>query len=206
MRTLTSGGLYHIYNHANGFEDLFREPRNYEYFLEKYRFYISPIAETLCYCLLPNHFHFCIRLKEEEEVVNMKKFKLYKNNLRGLKDLGGLVSAFYSQQFSNFFNSYAKSFNLAYGRMGSLFMSNFRRKLVESDSYLITLVLYIHVNPIHHRMSDDIYEWPYSSFHEYCEEAFDIVDWKWAKEVFPSRREMIRLHLEKELSLLTLEV
>ena len=39
-------GVYHIYNRANGAEDLFREEKNYAYFLEKYFSYISPIAET----------------------------------------------------------------------------------------------------------------------------------------------------------------
>ncbi len=59
---------YHIYNHANGFENIFNEERNYRFFLEKYQFYISPIADTLAYCLMPNHFHFLIKIKSEEEL------------------------------------------------------------------------------------------------------------------------------------------
>jgi len=59
---------YHIYNHANGFENIFKEEQNYCFFLEKYQFYISPIADTLAYCLMPNHFHFLIRVKGVEEL------------------------------------------------------------------------------------------------------------------------------------------
>ncbi len=60
---------YHIYNHANGDENLFREQKNYEYFLEKYKQHISPIAETIAWCLMPNHFHLLVKIKTEEEIV-----------------------------------------------------------------------------------------------------------------------------------------
>ena len=54
---------YHIYNRANGSEKLFLNEGNYLYFLQKYNFYISPIADTFAYCLMPNHFHFLVRVK-----------------------------------------------------------------------------------------------------------------------------------------------
>src|SRR5690554_7732864 len=60
---------YHIYNHANGDENLFREQKNYEYFLEKYKQHINPIAETIAWCLMPNHFHLLVKMKTEEEIV-----------------------------------------------------------------------------------------------------------------------------------------
>ena len=47
MQSLIPNTTYHIFNHANGFENIFREKENYRYFLEKYRLYISPIAELL---------------------------------------------------------------------------------------------------------------------------------------------------------------
>lgn len=37
----------HVYNHANGDDDLFGEVDNYRFFLEKYTKYILPIADTL---------------------------------------------------------------------------------------------------------------------------------------------------------------
>src|SRR5690606_17973301 len=60
---------YHIYNHANGNENLFREQKNYEYFLEKYKQHISTIAQTIAWCLMPNHFHLLVKIKTEEEIV-----------------------------------------------------------------------------------------------------------------------------------------
>jgi putative transposase len=59
---------YHIYNRANGSEKIFVEKDNYRFFMDKYRQHISPIADTYCYCLMPNHFHFLIKIKTEAEV------------------------------------------------------------------------------------------------------------------------------------------
>ncbi|MAX79395.1 MAG: hypothetical protein CL843_04365 [Crocinitomicaceae bacterium] len=42
-------GMYHIYNRANGHEQLFLHAENYRFFLEKYQHYISPIAQTRFY-------------------------------------------------------------------------------------------------------------------------------------------------------------
>jgi putative transposase len=55
--------IYHVYNRTNNKELLFRSTDNYFYFLKQFDFYISPIAETFAWNLLPNHFHFLIRVK-----------------------------------------------------------------------------------------------------------------------------------------------
>jgi len=55
---LDFGNYYHIYNHANGDIQLFRNEENYRYFLSRYEKYVHPLVDTLSYCLLPNHFHF----------------------------------------------------------------------------------------------------------------------------------------------------
>ena len=69
MEILEPDHFYHIYNHANGIENLFRTEDNYHYFLKKYHQHISPIAETWAYCLMPNHFHFLVRIKEEKDLI-----------------------------------------------------------------------------------------------------------------------------------------
>ena len=66
---LLPGRMYHLYNHANGEESLFREDDNYRYFLHKYVEHISPIAETYAYCLMPNHFHFFVRIVDKEVIM-----------------------------------------------------------------------------------------------------------------------------------------
>src|SRR5450830_1623896 len=66
--TLKYGQFYHIYNRGIDSCDLFREPDNYEHFLGLYDKYISPVAETFAWVLMPNHFHLLVRVKEEMEI------------------------------------------------------------------------------------------------------------------------------------------
>lgn len=66
MEKLQPNRSYHIFNHANGFENIFTEDENYRFFLDKYNQYILPIAETYAYCLLPNHFHLVVRIRRRE--------------------------------------------------------------------------------------------------------------------------------------------
>ena len=167
---------YHIYNHANGFENLFKDQENYRYFLQQWEKYISPIAETYVYCLMPNHLHFLIKIKDEVEVLNLGGFQ----NLQGLEgseNLQGLegsenrqgledkTSKIISKKFSNLFNSYTKAFNKRYNRMGSLFMPNFKRKEIDNEKYLLNLIYYIHRNPVHHKFCKDFRDWKHSSYH-----------------------------------------
>ena len=37
--------IYHVYNHGNGDDLIFREGDNYRFFLERFRVYITPIAD-----------------------------------------------------------------------------------------------------------------------------------------------------------------
>jgi len=61
---LLSGNQYHIYNRGINSCNLFNETSNYEHFLELYEKYISPVANTYAWVLMPNHFHFLVRIKE----------------------------------------------------------------------------------------------------------------------------------------------
>ncbi|WP_435352742.1 transposase [Emticicia sp. SJ17W-69] len=152
---------YHIYNHAVGNENLFRKKDNYTYFLQKYTQYIHPIAQTFAYCLMPNHFHFLIKIRSIDEIIEHYK------TLKGKKEnekVGFNVADLNMQQFSNFFNAYAKAYNTVFDRKGSLFVDKVRRKLVYDEQYLSTLIAYIHKNPIHHRFCKNINDWNFSSY------------------------------------------
>ena len=177
------GKIYHLYTHANGSENFFRTEENYRYFLERYQHFIPLVADTLAYCLMPNHFHFLVRIKTEAELINSFKNKInpYLTGLDSVdkKDLSGMVI----RQFSHLFNAYTKAYNKVYKRRGSLFTRAFRRKEITSDSYLTTIIHYIHANPVHHGFDKSLIHWPWSSYHElandtstWLDRAF-VVDW-----------------------------
>lgn len=178
---LQANTYYHVFNHANGFEDLFFEDRNYDFFLRKYRKFINPIADTPVWCLMPNHFHVLIRIKSEEHLLSVfKRFKSYQE----------LVEAkVLSKAFANFFSCYSQSMNKIYKRRGSMFVKSFKRKEIDCPAYLRTIILYIHLNPVKHRYRKTPTAWTWSSIHSFKEKEKPLM-----LEVFGSLKGCEKAH------------
>lgn len=145
IQALERGYYYHIYNRGINSMTLFDTKENYEYFLRLYATHIDPIAETFAWCLMKNHFHFLLRIKEISE------FKTEKVILP-------------SQSFSNLFNAYTKAYNKRSKRHGALFERPFRRKQISNTTYLQNVIAYIHNNPIHHNICNHPIQYPWSSY------------------------------------------
>jgi len=152
-----SENFYHIYSHAVGSDNLFKEDSNYDFFLSRFSKYINPVADTFAYCLMPNHFHFLIRLKNENEINTV---------MQTVKSSGKKLNyeKFVSKQFSNLFSSYTQSYNKQQNRKGNLFQKPFKRKHIRKDKYILNLIRYIHNNPVHHKFTDNFRSWKYSSY------------------------------------------
>ena len=155
---LEPSSYYHVYNRAVGKDKLFYSEANYLYFLRKYQEYISPIAETFVYCLMPNHFHFLILVKTESEIQKILAIenKLITKNRQ--------TNLYVSKQFSNLFNGYSQAINKQQSRHGSLFSRPFKRKQIDSIEYLRNVALYIHSNPVNHGYMQHAKEWKFSSY------------------------------------------
>ncbi len=186
LEPLLPDTVFHIYNHANGSENLFRNDENYRYFLRKYADYIYPLADTYAYCLLPNHFHLMVRIRSEDVLFEYLKGK----DLRGFENLGGLVS----KQFSNFFNAYSKAYNEMYDRKGSLFMHRFKRKPVQDETYFTRLIAYIHLNPVKHGFCCNLLDWKHSSIHAYCLEKPTKINRMYLQEWFGNKQALLDFH------------
>jgi putative transposase len=149
--------FYHVLNRGVNGEQIFKQERNYAYFLEKYAYYIEPIAQTYAYVLMGNHFHFMIRTKTEAAV----------RAEMGNKYVDWTVQKIFSNQFAKFFNGYVQAINNQENRTGTLLEEPFRRIPVETDSYLLHLVYYIHFNPQKHRFIIHFKNYPHSSYHAF---------------------------------------
>ncbi|RNI33139.1 hypothetical protein EFA69_01590 [Rufibacter immobilis] len=152
-KALEPGKFYHLYTSGNNGETVFVTQENYFYFLQLYRKYVAPFVNTFCYCMLPNHVHFLVQVKEEQYL-----FKPSEMNQE-------LLPVTVQRQLSHLLNAFTKAMNTRYGRSDSLFQKRFRRKEVTSEAYFTRLVFYIHFNPQHHGLIPDFKEWPYSSYH-----------------------------------------
>jgi REP element-mobilizing transposase RayT len=146
---LEPGCIYHIYNHAVGNDKLFLSEDNYDFFLRRYQYFIPAVAETYAYCLMSNHLHLLVEIKREIQLPKNSNYT---------------VGKFISKQFSNLFSSYSQAFNKQQNRMGNLFISNFKRKRIDSDEFLTSAIKYIHNNPVNHGFATSPSKWNFSSY------------------------------------------
>ena len=168
--TIEHGMFYHIYNRGINAENLFREKENYLYFLKLYDKYVAPVADTFAWVLMPNHFHFLVRIKEKDEMI------IDSNN-------PDRVDKNPSKYFSDLFNSYTQSINKKFNRHGNLFERPFKRIHIVDEIYCKNLVIYIHNNPIKHGFVDKITDYDWTSFKSILSDKHtkiqrvQVIDW-----------------------------
>jgi len=199
---------YHSYNRGVNGENIFIEERNYDLFLNLFEKHITPVCDLFSYCMLRNHFHVSVRTKSEEEILETRKtLRVSSVNNRQAKhgnlasqDEGQsrkpLGSKFISDQFSNFFNAYAKTINKAYGRTGSLFQHPFGRVPITSDRQFWNVIAYIHQNPQKHKFVEDFRDWKYSSYGIIMSDVKTSVNRSEVLRWFGNKEEYLSLHNE----------
>ena len=181
IEQLEAENIYHIFNRGINGEDIFKEKRNYYYFLDKYKEYCSDILETYAYSLLKNHFHLIVKVKDNVIVTR--------------KDGKGEIELNASTQLSHFLNCYAQSYNNAYGRHGKLFEEPFKRKHVNSDSYFTSLITYVHWNPQQHQFVNDFRDWEFTSWHAILGDNETFVAREKVLEWYGSKKHFIDVHM-----------
>ncbi|MCH2448847.1 MAG: hypothetical protein MK198_01750 [Gracilimonas sp.] len=173
-----SGHTYHVYNQGNNRENIFFDKENYLYFIEKMKHHLTPHADILAWCLMPNHFHWLIKVKE-----SYPSLPKLENKQKIIDPLNRSIGSLQS--------SYTQAINKKHERSGSLFRTRTKAKSLtenerDADNYGVNCFFYIHQNPIRaglvHRMED----WKFSSFRDYAglregrlcnkELAFDLFD------------------------------
>lgn len=142
--------LYHIYNRSINKEVLFRSHDDYLKFLGMVRTHLHERVEILCWCLMPNHFHFLVNTTSKS--VEMKK-------------VGGLQLQLLQYGIKNLLSSYSKSYNHLYKRTGNLFQQKTKAKEVNSDGR--NVFHYIHQNPWKAKLVNKQEDWEYSSLKDY---------------------------------------
>ena len=156
---LEKNKLFHIYNQGNNREKIFYDERNYDYFLFKLKRYVHPYADILAWCLMPNHFHLMVYVRETEiYILNDEISK--KQKIRSLNESIGIL-----------LRTYTRAINKQENRTGSLFTQNTKAKVVtdwrSNMNYGEICFNYIHKNPLSSNLVKSLENWPYSSYYEY---------------------------------------
>ena len=166
------GNYYHIFNKGNNSDNLFFKTEHYKHFLNLYEIYIEPIAETFAWCLMKNHFHTFVRIKDEDEIgfLNSKNSKREDSAIKWKIYFPEKIDKNFNRKpvpinmFQHLFNAYARWFNLKTNRTDKLFKKDFERRHVENKNYFENLIIYINNNPVHHGFVEHPIEYSWSSY------------------------------------------
>ncbi|MDE1924616.1 MAG: transposase [Patescibacteria group bacterium] len=161
-KNFAMGECYHVFNRGTGKMDIFKDAADYGFFLKRLKENLYPDTwapsagdryvrkllpagafDLVCYCLMPNHFHLCIRQNTELPISALM-----------VKVCGG----------------YSKYFNRKYSRVGSVLQDQFKSAHADTNEYLLWLSAYIHQNPQVAGLVGDLISYPWSSYPEYVQE------------------------------------
>ena len=139
-RKKSESSIYHVMLRGINKQRIFEDREDYERFL----FLLERYRETCGYrvyawCLMPNHIH--ILLKEGNEPL----YSVFRR-----------VGA-----------SFVYWYNLKYERTGHLFQDRYKSETVEDDTYFLTVLRYIHQNPVKAGLCNFPDEYLYSSYSHY---------------------------------------
>lgn len=139
-REKSKTGIYHIILRGINRQLIFEDEEDADRFLETLGRYRKESGyEIYAYCLMGNHIHILIKEGKEELSLAMKRIGV----------------------------SYVYWYNLKYDRSGHLFQDRYKSEVVEDNDYLLTVLRYIHQNPLKAKIAEDISTYKWSSYHEY---------------------------------------
>jgi putative transposase len=140
-RILVDGGYYHILSRGNDKRKLFRYKQDYYIFLKVIKTYLNKFKiDLLNYCLMPNHIHLLIQAQEARDLPKFMQAVL---------------------------QVYASYFRKKYQSTGFVFQNRYKSLLIDKDTYLMECGRYIERNPLRAKITDNLLEYPFSSFSFY---------------------------------------
>ena len=146
-RKKSRSGIYHIMLRGINKQVIFEDEEDNSKFLETLKNY-KAISEykIFAYCLMSNHIHLLLKVEKEDIDLIIKRRA----------------------------SSYVYWYNWNHKRNGHLFQDRFKSEVVEDDSYFLTVIRYIHRNPIKAGTTKNIDGYKYSSYNEYIKEPIMV--------------------------------
>lgn len=165
-RKKSSTGIYHVMIRGINRQNIFKDDGDRQKFiwiLERYKQDCNFMIYG--YCLMNNHVHLLIQEIDEPISEIMKRITI----------------------------SYVSHYNNKYKRIGHLFQERFRSEVVDSDAYLITVLRYIHQNPLKAGLVKSVDKYRWTSYHDYVNKPY-IIDVDFVLDIYsPDRGKAIEL-------------
>jgi putative transposase len=183
--------LYHIFNQGNNRQRIFFKEENYLFFIEKMRDYLLPYCDVLAWCLLPNHFHWMVQVKEVEVLVTPNEtHPMTQSHRMNAQPPGNLVKyRDLNHSIAILLRSYTRAIQKQENITGTLFRQKTKAECLNEPSGLTpsfyntrqgTLIHmdkpakaypqvcfnYIHQNPVKARLVKHPEDWEFSSYRD----------------------------------------
>ncbi len=164
------GGFYHVIARGNNKEYIFKNDVDKGYLLKQIKEYKEGMGfKVYGYVLMDNHYHFIIQTMD----------KKLQEIMHGIN------------------NKYSKYFNYKYKRVGHVFQSRYKAILIQDERYLISLIRYLHRNPIRAKMCEKVENYKWSSDVFYRKNISSFIDINTILEMLsPDRGQAIKLYRE----------
>ncbi len=141
-RIIFDESYYHIITRGNDRRKLFRYEIDYTNFKKIALEYLDKFpVSILNYCLMPNHIHFLVYLKQAPALA---------------KFMQGILQV------------YAYRYRQKYHSAGFIFQNRYKSNVIAKESYLLECARYIERNPLRANIAEDLNDYPWSSFHFYA--------------------------------------
>lgn len=139
--------IYHIVYRGVNKQRIFEDSADFDKFLSVLRKYQNTCDyKIIAYCLMSNHIHLLLKT--------------------GTMPMGRI--------FQHISPSFVCWYNKKYERVGNLFQSQFKSRPVNDCSQLMTVIRYIHQNPVKAAICSHPGQYDYSSFKDYFDN--DLID------------------------------
>lgn len=138
-RFVIPGQPQHVIVRGNNRTEIFCADADYQFYLEKLQqAYDKHNCQLHAYVLMTNHVHLLITPQEED----------------GIGKVMQMLGRYYVQYY-----------NYTYQRTGTLWEGRYKATLIDSETYLLTCMRYIELNPVRAGMVSHPSEYPWSSYH-----------------------------------------
>ena len=143
------GATYHVIARGNNKECIFEEQKDKEYLLKLFKDIKQGMGfKVYAYVIMNNHYHFVIQIMDQP---------LYKI-------------------MHHIHNKYSKYYNNQYERVGHVFQGRYKALLIQDERYLLSVVRYVHHNPIKANICNKTDEYRWSSDIFYRKNLNDFAD------------------------------
>jgi putative transposase len=135
-RVKCGSGIYHILLRGANRQEIFQDDEDCSNFLDLlHKYKLKTKMKIYGWCLMSTHVHLLLREGNEDILTTMKRIGV----------------------------SFFLYYNWKYGTSGHLFQDRFKSENVVNDQYLLTVIRYIHQNPLKARIVKRVNEWRWSS-------------------------------------------